>query len=389
MSAFVQKIRAKVTFAGQVLIWRWLQLGARSITATEPSLVLVPCEPRSVIGSRGDEAMIYAVLGDFRKRHPAGRITVVCTHPVDAVSSPRSPYDDLRRLQADFPGLEFVPAWHGHNPLPKIAAAIRDAQATELYAIGADCMDGFYDPKVSLNLLAAADLAVRMGVKTRLTGFSFNASPKPQVVRLFRHASPELRFNLRDAISLERFEVLTKRRGTLVADTAFCLEPKFSERVNFWLDQMAADRKAGKKVLGFNLNPLLKAKTNIDEKVEWLKAKGDETSVYLVPHDYRGEGDLGELEKVVAKLPRAKIVRDVLSAAELKALMSGVDSLFTQRMHLGIAALGMGKPIEYDAYQGKFEGLMRHFRRCERCEKCEGLEKVMKLARKNLVGDDE
>lgn len=372
-------VRARATFFGQVLIWRWLQLRVRPFAATEPSLVLVPCEPESVIGSRGDEAMIYAVLGDFRKRHPEGKIAVVCRGETVCAS------EDGQRLAADFPGLRFVPAWRGHNPLPKIAAAIRSARASELYAIGADCMDGFYDPKVSLGLLASADLAVRMGVRTKLTGFSFNANPFPQVARMFRWATKRLEFNLRDAVSLERFDALPHgQKGRLVADTAFCLEPKFSARVNDWLAQMAADKAAGKKVLGYNLNPLLRVKTNVDEEVARIRELGDSTAVYLIPHDYRGGGDLGELEKVHDRLPQAKIVRDVLSAAELKALMSGVDSLFTQRMHLGIAALGMGKPISFKAYQGKFEGLMRHFdgdiRQC--------LPKVMALARNNLIGEN-
>lgn len=375
----MQKIRQKVTFLGQVLIWRWLQLWARPFAATESSLVLVPCEPESVIGSRGDEAMIYAVLGDFRKRHPEGKITVICRGETVVSSA------DGKRLATDFPGLRFVSAWQGHNPLPKIAATIRSARATEVYAIGADCMDGFYDPKVSLVLLAVADLAVRMGVKAKLTGFSFNAKPNPLVMGIFRYASPKLALNLRDAISLERFNALPHGHvGHLVADTAFCLEPKFTERVNGWLKQMAGDRAAGKKVLGYNLNPLLKAKTNIDEEVMRLRELGDATAVYLVPHDYRGGGDLGELEKIHAQLMQTKIVRDVLSAAELKALMSGVDSLFTQRMHLGIAALGMGKPISFSSYQGKFEGLMRHFN-----GDIQGsLPKVMTLARKNLVGEN-
>lgn len=373
-------MREKITFLGQVLIWRWLQLGARPFAATEPSLVLVPCELESVIGSRGDEAMIYAVLGDFRRRHPEGKITVVCRGEGVCAS------EDGRRMAADFPGLRFVPAWQGHNPLPKIAATIRASRATELYAIGADCMDGFYSPKISLGLLAAADLAVRMGVKTKLTGFSFNANPNPLVLGMFRYATRKLTFNLRDAISLERFNALPHgHTGRLVADTAFCLEPKFTERVNGWLSQMAADKAAGKKVLGFNLNSLIRSKTNIDEEVARLRELGDTTAVYLIPHDYRGGGDLGELEKIHARLPQTKIVRDVFSAAELKALMSGVDSLFTQRMHLGIAALGMGKPISFKAYQGKFEGLIRHFAG----DVVGSLPKVCQLARLNLNEDDE
>lgn len=48
-------------------------------------------------------------------------------------------------------------------------------------------------------------------------------------------------------------------------------------------------------------------------------------------------------------------------ACEIKALCSHLDCLISGRMHLAIAALGMGIPVACIEYQGKFEGLFRHF----------------------------
>ena len=343
----MQKFREKVNVAIASATWRLLKMLARPIRAAEPSLVLAPCDPGSPIGSRGDEAMIYAVLQNFRKRHPGGRISVICVNPECSSS------DDGERLRRDFPGLEFVPVWHGQMFLLRVFNAMRMSRASEVYVIGADCMDGFYSSLISLGLLAAADLACRMGAKTRITGFSFNENPAPAVVGAFMRTTPKLEFNLRDQVSLDGF---TARFGvgSLVADTAFCLEPNYSPRVKTILDEMEAERAKGKFVLGFNLNPLLKMDARpVDEALGRL----ENVSIWLVPHDYRRGGDL----EVLARLHHGRLVRDVLSAAELKALTSGLDALWTSRMHLGIAALGMGKPIGAFAYQGKFAGLYRHF----------------------------
>jgi polysaccharide pyruvyl transferase WcaK-like protein len=46
---------------------------------------------------------------------------------------------------------------------------------------------------------------------------------------------------------------------------------------------------------------------------------------------------------------------------QLKAIAGLADGVLTGRMHLAIASLGMGVPVVALTYQGKFEGLFRHF----------------------------
>jgi polysaccharide pyruvyl transferase WcaK-like protein len=48
-------------------------------------------------------------------------------------------------------------------------------------------------------------------------------------------------------------------------------------------------------------------------------------------------------------------------AREAKALVGYLDLLVTGRIHLGVAALGSGILAAIAAYQGKVEGLLRHF----------------------------
>ena len=354
------RMREKV----KIWIWRFLQVLAsfqkrneqvkRSFT---PSLVLVPCEPGSVIGSRGDEAMVYSVLTSFRERNPDGRIMVITSHP----DFPDG--DDAKRLNEDFPGIEFVPAWRGHFALCRMYRTIRRVKATEVYALGADCMDGYYDDAVSIYLLAVSDLSTRLNIKTTLTGFSWNTHPTAAVCKAFKYATKRVTLNLRDPVSYERFvrQIAGTYRLTarLVADVAFNLIPK---------TLVSVTRQSGKKILAFNLHGMLVAKDKYQELVDGVArglndfvAEHPEVQVVLVPHDYRPQGDLDALTQIHGKVPNTQLVSDVLSAAELKGLMSSVDGLFTSRMHLGIAALGQGKPIGAFAYQGKFTGLFRHF----------------------------
>jgi len=365
------RFREKIALGRLLLNWRWLQLRAafhRQDRSAPPSLVLVPCEPWSVVGSRGDEAMVYSILRDFRLRHPEGRVTIITGSP-DMAKTP-----DGQRLVRDF-GVEFVHAWRPRFFLSNIVRVYRDVRATEVYVLGADCMDGHWSMYLSITLLAAADLAVRMGLAVRLTAFSWNEHPCSDVVKAFGKVTPKLPILVRDPISYERFvQNVRLKKGhtaTLVADIAFNLKPRITPLVQTELDWMAEQRAAGRFVLGFNLHAMLVKKENLPSLIETtiaqlrgFMAEHPQMALALVPHDYREGGDTEVLKQIAEALAsegaRVRLVTPVFAAEELKALTGGLDALFTSRMHLGIAALGMGKPISVFAYQGKFVGLFRH-----------------------------
>lgn len=364
-------IREKIALARLRLNWRWLQLRAafyRQGRSSMPSLVLVPCEPWSVVGSRGDEAMVYSILCDFRLRHPEGRITIVTGSP-DMARTP-----DGQRLVRDF-GVEFVHAWRPRLFLSNIVRVYRDVQATEVYVLGADCMDGHWSMFLSLTLLATADLAARMGMAVRLTAFSWNEHPSPKVVKAFKNVTPKLPILVRDPISYERFvqNVCLKKghTATLVADIAFNLKPRITPLVQTELDWMKEQRAAGRFVLGFNLHAMLVEKDQlphlIDVSIAQLRvflSAHPNVVLILLPHDYREGADMAVLRQIAEGLasdgPRVRQVTTLFTAEELKALAGGLDALFTSRMHLGIATLGVGHPIAAFAYQGKFVGLFKH-----------------------------
>ena len=88
----------------------------------------------------------------------------------------------------------------------------------------------------------------------------------------------------------------------------------------------------------------------------------------LIPHDDRSRLSdtlvLDTIDKYLSEKrysSRYYYRKDVFSASQLKALCSLLDGLISSRMHLAIAALGQEKPVMAATYQGKFEGLFKHF----------------------------
>ena len=365
-----ETLRQKIAAARLNLDWWWnrCRCSPRSVGQNaERSLVLIPCEPWTVMGSRGDEAMIYSILQNFRRRHPEGFITIVTGSPTFAAT------DDGKRLATDFSPLVFSYAWRPRWYLSSIVQAIRAAKATEVYVLGADCMDGKWGTYTSTILLASADLATRMGIATRLTAFSWNEHPTPGMLRGFRHVTDRLPILLRDPVSHGRFvkDFPHLRNAKLVTDVAFNLQPKETEKVRRERVEMDADRARGRFVLGFNLHSMLVEKGELEslllrvaEALRMFIARCPQVQLVFIPHDYRTGGDLEVLRRLYESLPSCRdnirLVEPVLSAAELKAVTAGLDALFTSRMHLGIAALGMGRPVGAFAYQGKFAGLFEH-----------------------------
>jgi polysaccharide pyruvyl transferase WcaK-like protein len=351
-----------------VACWRWAAFrawfGGKLVPGGPPKLVIVPCDPWTVSGSRGDEAMLTALVQDFRARHPQSEIVLTPAPGVDPGRVKTGALADAR----------IEPVWRGRVPFLNIFRLLRREAPAECCVLGADCMDGHYSVLTSLTLLASADLSARLGIPTRLTGFSFNATPAKGLTSCFRLTTPELRFLLRDPVSLQRFTGKTGCRAELVADVAFLMRPQTTERTRPYERWAQRERARGQRLLGFNVHGLLFA-GDPDAKAAALAVIGrqlrafmdaqPDVSCLLVPHDFRCGGDLECLLPVAEALEvsggRVSVIREALSAAELKSVCGALDGVFASRMHLGIAALGMGKPVAGFGYQGKFAGLFRHF----------------------------
>ncbi|TZG34620.1 polysaccharide pyruvyl transferase family protein [Agrobacterium sp. B1(2019)] len=325
-------------------------------------ILIVTGDPVTLFGSIGDDAMITATLQQARASNPEVEIDIL-VEGSDSVG----------------PALE-----RGFTPVdifgkPDFIRALAQQFVARNYdcvvVVGADVMDGYYHPLVSAKFLASADLAAAAGIKSVILGFSFNETPSPILAMFYRTLHPGVSLNVRDAVSLERLNSFAKTNAALVADSAFSLIPSEPDlETRSWIERKRAE---GFRVMGFNLHPMLFKNADqvqvdaiIRHGVEALKFVAEERPVcwLLIPHDYReGFGDQACLQAIAELVPasladKVRYLEGEWPAPVLKGVAGQLDGLVSARMHLAIAALGKGVPVTCIAYQGKFEGLYKHFR---------------------------
>jgi polysaccharide pyruvyl transferase WcaK-like protein len=349
---------------GFFIRWRAAALAAVRRRVAEPprDVLIYPSDPAQIVGAIGDDAMITAVVGHFTGLDPEARFTVLCRDGAAAEIVRGAGHTPLQLPE-------------GKNFAREMLGIFRAKPFDALVVIGADVMDGYYSAYLSKELLIAADLAARSGMRSIILGFSFNDAPPAELRKYFAGIDRAVELNVRDPISLERLRRFAPVRAIPVADSAFLISPaSVDEETRRWI---AAAKASGKTVLGLNLHPMLftsdpaaALERLIAETAKALeRVSGEHDAAWLlVPHDYRAPpyGD----EAFLRALQAAVGERDGLMvryfeghhrATTLKGLAGLLDGVITGRMHLAIAALGMGTPVMCFAYQGKFAGLFRHF----------------------------
>lgn len=325
-------------------------------------LLILPSDPWTLTGAKGDEAMMVAVTTQLRERHPDLQVGVVTATP-------------QARAAAEALGMTAVPGFG--RGFAQDFASLRRFRPDRLLVVGADVMDGYYSPVLTAKLLVLADAMARRGVGAAILGFSFNAQPSRLLRPVFDRLSAAVAVNVRDQVSFDRLRRFTGTPARLVADAAFMLRPASptpaTEAVRTWA---SARRAAGDRVLGFNIHPMLVRASGAEDIAALARAAADAlrrvavqraVSILLISHDYRGaQSDDACLAPLHAALaaemgPRLMYSTRQCSAAELKTIAGEMDAVVTGRMHLAIATLGMGKPVAALTYQDKFQGLLQHF----------------------------
>ncbi|QCM12384.1 hypothetical protein CFBP6625_18275 [Agrobacterium tumefaciens] len=324
-------------------------------------LLIVACDPFSVFGSIGDDAMITATIQHAYARNPNVEI--------DVLVEGDGAVDVVRQR-----GLNPINIFGEADFIGALCNQFAARQYDFVVVVGADVMDGYYHPLVTAKLLASADLAAAAGIKNVILGFSFNEAPHAILSMFYSALHPGVSINVRDPVSLDRLKSFAETKAALVADSAFSLvasEP--DEDTSAWI---ARKRAEGYRVMGFNLHPMLfknadrsQIETIIRRGAEALRFVAGERPVcwLLIPHDYReGFGDQFCLQGVAGLVPasladRVRYLHGQWSAPVLKGIAGRLDGIVSGRMHLAIAGLGKGVPVICIAYQGKFEGLYQHF----------------------------
>ena len=181
-------------------------------TAPVHKLLILPSDPVTLVGARGDQAMMQAVVGELRMLQPSLAVVVATGSEMADAAAREMGFEPLR-----------LPT--GRWPMRWLVDEARQRGIDGVVLLGADMMDGHYSPVFTARALGMADTLARHGVRTVVLGFSFNEQPAPVLRPLFDALSPATHLHVRDPISQQRLHAFTSTRATLVADAAFMLRP--------------------------------------------------------------------------------------------------------------------------------------------------------------------
>lgn len=245
--------------------------------------------------------------------------------------------------------------------------------AENLYVVGADIVDGYYDPLLPCTWLIWANHAGKIGVNSRIIGFSFNRNPHPSSMLSIKLFTKHVKVFIRDPISLKRFESHFPGKAHITADIAFLLEPsQVSDDFSQWKYLNAINNKI---VIGVNFNfhafrdlSILYSAKELSSLIARnlpREVHGRACSYVLIPHDLKeSSGDLSILKDLADSLKDINISNYFYYSRdprEIKSVTQNLDLLISGRMHLAIAALGSGIPTIGIEYQDKFGGLFTMF----------------------------
>lgn len=342
----------------------WLNINEKlKIKPAKNSLLIIPPDPSLLISSVGDQAMILSIINHWHNINSEMKIFFATSDIIADEAARQLSAHPIRMM-----GNHFSPS--------EIAKLMDRERFKAVILMGADGMDGSYDPAFSAEQLMALDIAAKCGAECSITGFSVSKVFHNDVIDVFKRMDPSIIINLRDPISLQRFESLTYRKGNQVADLAFLLNPVETSRIKILSEYIKQEKIKNRIVIGVNFHPLLlelKNRGRFNELVgnfsEMLKniSSACNASFVLISHDTRGESsDSLALRPLYSTLKgfmgdRITLVEEQLSAAEVKALVGYFDMVLTGRMHLMIASLGSGTPVLGVEYKDKMAGLLNLF----------------------------
>jgi len=302
-------------------------------------------------GNIGDQAMVEAFL-----ENTVGQVVVITRHD-DDINLPDA--QRHRVVVEALPGLVYGDGAEHRASVRRFAALV--ATAASVSVVGADIMDGAYNPRASTRRADLAGFAREAGVDARILGFSWNGRADAGALRALRRADRAgTELLLRDPVSARRAGEDSLRNVVPVADMVFAAR--------------SIDMGESERLLGSEPGPYAVVNASglvaraIDQVPEYATVVrsllGEGMRVVLLPHVVRHSADDAAACAAVAERvadDRVMLVDRVLAPAEVRGLCKGARLVVTGRMHLAIQAMWSHVPAVTLSTQGKVEGLMRLF----------------------------
>ena len=246
----------------------------------------------------------------------------------------------------------------GLPALLKFGRQIR--HSSSVLIIGADLMDGKYNYIASLHRLQLLHLANRLGVQTKVLGFSWGEELENSLISYIKNHCEDTKFCLRDPISKYRLDKLGVKKTFLTSDLVFSL-PLIIRRP---MQNYAISTHPYCVINGSGL--ISNSPRSKQVYVDIIKKLIDrDFHIFLIPHVIRNtDNDLRILSSIYQEFHdsgQVVLINNLLSPQELIEYCAGASLVLTSRMHLAILSLLSGTPPITFASHGKVEGLLRYF----------------------------
>ncbi|WP_197451339.1 polysaccharide pyruvyl transferase family protein [Rosistilla oblonga] len=310
--------------------------------------------------NRGDQALLKVVVEHVATKGGPHTILTTSDQSIESLC----PTKDCRIRSDLFPLFLTTRSFREQLAFPRVAGMHR-----EMLVIGADVLDEGYGEERSVASMDAIDLATKLGIKTRILGFSVNGKPSPGLVARMSRLGKRTRLLVRDPVSFRRLQAAGIPGIEQVGDLAYLLNPAEIPQEDLGLRRFVNQNRGN--LIGINLTQVVLGQYGAEQhRLEVLAeacrrlAIEDGVRFLLLPHD-EPEG-VEYLRAFQEKLhreaePISHLVSPLPHAQVLKHIAGLCKHVFTCRLHLGIASLGMGRPITGFPYQGKFEGQFELF----------------------------
>ncbi|MDP5130361.1 MAG: polysaccharide pyruvyl transferase family protein [Paraglaciecola sp.] len=232
------------------------------------------------------------------------------------------------------------------------------ASKAHCYVIGADVLDGTYNPSETKIIFDMCLLLSKSGVSVNLISASFSKNIANEAKQGLRSINNKVKLYCRDYYSQQRVKQFCD--ADLSADVAFLMPPStilsgYSEPPEM------SGLTIGLCLKNTDLNNQQNKQAFLDE-IERFASLNSNINFIALPHFQTDFEELQNLAALSDVLKRYIIMPHALpSAPDIKNMAMRCDFVITGRMHVAIAAISQGVPVLCLSYGDKFAGLLRHF----------------------------
>lgn len=314
---------------------------------------VVVCPTPSLEDIRGDEALLCGCL-EYLNKLKSNEIHVVLTGTQKPAKYLRPLYKTLCEM--------FYPIFLTKNSrFELISFMFYLINKSQLILIGADLLDGQYGDERALNRLNVVEIAGRIGVKSRVVSTSFCESPNYAITYKLKTVEKHSQLYIRDPISVSRLKTVGITNIAQTMDIAFLMKPKLNDSTPL---KYVIDFANESSCIAINISPTsIKECVNGDLIIKHFVITCRSLIKYgykilLIAHNSPYDNTpLGLLYSEIKNEEQCLYISTPPPATDVKYLMQLCHHVFSSRMHLAIACLGVGTPVSVFPYGGKFSGL--------------------------------